>query len=293
MKHAVLIVCAALLAACAGGSNSRYAMQHDSAPDDDFDASRIPDAVPRVEPRSRYGNPDSYVVRGRRYHVKTSSQGYVERGHASWYGKKFHGHRTSSGETYDMYAMTAAHKTLPLPTYAEVTNLDNGRKIIVKINDRGPFHPGRIIDLSYAAAKKLGMTGKGTAPVQVRAIDPRQPARPVQVKRPGASSRYIAARMGRQLPKQPTDTDPPAPASPSASSDIFIQVGAFSSRDNAEQLRTRLDRQFNNLSVAAAFHDDTRLYRVRIGPLASREQADRLIERIILNGLGQPRLIID
>ncbi|MDY6980464.1 MAG: septal ring lytic transglycosylase RlpA family protein [Pseudomonadota bacterium] len=294
MKHAVLIVCAAgLLAACAGGSNSRYAMQHDSAPDDDFDASRIPDAIPRVEPRSRYGNPDSYVVNGRRYYVKTSSQGYVERGDASWYGMKFHGHRTSSGETYDMYAMTAAHKTLPLPTYAEVTNLDNGKKIIVKINDRGPFHPGRIIDLSYAAAKKLKMTGKGTAPVQVRALDPRQPARPVQVKSQGASSRYIAARMGRQVPDKTADTGQPVPASPPASSDIFIQVGAFSSRDNAEQLRSRLDRQFDNLNVAAAFHDDTRLYRVRIGPLASREQADRLIERIILNGLGQPRLVLD
>ena len=192
-----------------------------------------------------------------------------------------------------MYAMTAAHKTLPLPTYAEVINLDNGRKIIVKINDRGPFHPGRIIDLSYAAAKKLGMTGKGTAPVQVRALDPRQPARPVQVKSQGASSRYIAARMGRKVPDKPADTDQPGPASPSASSEIFIQVGAFSSRDNAEQLRTRLNRQFNDLNVAAAFHDDLRLYRVRIGPLASREQADRLIERIILNGLGQPRLIID
>ncbi|MGM0678908.1 MAG: septal ring lytic transglycosylase RlpA family protein, partial [Pseudomonadota bacterium] len=278
---------------CAGGSNSRYAMQHDSAPDDDFDASRIPDAVPRVEPRSRYGNPDSYVVNGKRYYVKTSSQGYVERGHASWYGKKFHGHRTSSGETYDMYAMTAAHKSLPLPTYAEVTNLENGKKIIVKVNDRGPFHPGRIIDLSYAAAKKLGMSGKGTAPVQVKALEPRQPARPVQVKRQGASSRYIAARMGHQVPDKPAITNQHDSASTSLNSAIFIQVGAFSSRNNAEQLRSRLGRQFNNLNVAAAFHDDTRLYRVRIGPLASREEADRLIERIILNGLGEPRLIID
>lgn len=294
MKNALLIITVScLLGACAGGGSSRYAMQQDRAPDDDFDASRIPDAVPRVEPRSRYGNPDSYVVNGQRYFVKTSSQGYAERGLASWYGKKFHGHRTSSGETYDMYAMTAAHKTLPLPTYAEVTNLDNGRKIIVKINDRGPFHAQRIIDLSYAAAKKLDMTGKGTAPVLVRALDPRQPAAPVRNAGEGNSSRYIAAQMGRS-PGQPAPAEPVAstPAT-TTRADIFVQVGAFSSRDNAEQLRVRLNQQFDNLDVDATFHDDTRLYRVRIGPLASRQEADQLIEQIVRNGLGTPRLIID
>ncbi|MFP3873163.1 MAG: septal ring lytic transglycosylase RlpA family protein [Thiohalophilus sp.] len=295
MKHAVLIVFAvSLLSACAGGSNSRYAMQHDSAPDDDFNASRIPDAVPRVEPRSPYGNPDSYVVRGKRYRVKSSSQGYVERGLASWYGKKFHGHRTSSGETYDMYAMTAAHKTLPLPTYAEVTNLDNGKKIIVKINDRGPFHVQRIIDLSYAAAKKLAITGKGTAPVQVRALDPGQPAGPIQAKDEGASSRYIAAHMGR-LPAEPDNNAKPVATQPAGgeNSALFIQVGAFSSRDNAEQLRARLTRHVDDFDVAAAFHDRTRLYRVRIGPLDSREQANQLVERIVRSGLGKPRIVTD
>ncbi|MDZ7662029.1 septal ring lytic transglycosylase RlpA family protein [Thiohalophilus sp.] len=291
---ALIVTATCLLAGCAGGSGSRYAMQHDSAPDDDFNASRIPDAVPRVEPRSRYGNPDSYVVRGKRYYVKTSSQGYVERGLASWYGKKFHGHRTSSGETYDMYAMTAAHKTLPLPTYAEVTNLDNGKKIIVKINDRGPFHAQRIIDLSYAAARKLEMTGKGTAPVQVRALDPRRPAQPTRVKSEAGSSRYIAARMGR-LPAETNNNAQPATAQPAGDENdtIFIQVGAFSSRDNAEQLRTRLTQHFDDFDVAAAFHDDTRLYRVRIGPLDSREQANQLVERIVRSGLGIPRIVTD
>lgn len=316
MKNTVLIITASLLlGACAGGS-SRYAMEHDRAPDGDFNAERIPNAVPRVEPRSRYGNPDSYVVNGKRYYVKASSRGYAERGRASWYGKKFHGHRTSSGETYDMYAMTAAHKTLPLPTYVEVTNLDNNRKIIVKVNDRGPFHPGRIIDLSYAAAKKLGMTGHGTAPVEVRALDPRQPAAPLQANeathgsryiaarmtRPGAStaslkeadnsSRYIAARMGR-LPDKAGEPSQAASPSPSATTDIFVQVGAFSSQDNAEQLREQLNRRFTKLNVAATFHDDTRLYRVRIGPLDSREQADQLIRQINSSGLGTPRLVLD
>jgi len=212
--------------------------------------------------------------------------------------------------------MTAAHKTLPLPTYVEVTNLGNNRKIIVKVNDRGPFPPGRIIDLSYVAAKKLGMTGHGTAPVQVRALDPRQPAAPLQAREathgsryiaarmtpPGSSpaslkeadnsSRYIAARMGRQPDN--ADAQPVAATPPSrAATDIFVQVGAFSSQDNAEQLREQLNSRFTELNVAATFHDDTRLYRVRIGPLDSREQADQLIRQISGSGLGKPRLVLD
>lgn len=136
--------------------------------------ARIPDAVPRVEPLARSGNPESYVVFGRRYFTQKSSRGHVERGTASWYGRPFHGRRTSSGEVYDMYTMSAAHKTLPLPTYARVTNLENGRSVVVRINDRGPFHEDRIIDLSYVAAVKLGMRRQGTARVKVKAIQPRR-----------------------------------------------------------------------------------------------------------------------
>ncbi len=147
----------------------------DSAPARKLDPSTISDAVPQAERRSRSGNPNSYVVLGKRYHVMSSSDGFNQRGIASWYGTKFHGRTTSSGETYDMYAMTAAHKSLPLPTYVEVTNLDNGRRTIVKVNDRGPFHQNRIIDLSYAAATKLGILGKGTGLVEIRAIRPGQP----------------------------------------------------------------------------------------------------------------------
>mgnify|MGYP006266098349 CR=1 FL=1 len=134
------------------------------------DLDSVPDAVPRPEPRSRLGNPPEYEVNGRVYRVLASSSGYVVEGVASWYGTKFHGQATSSGEPYDMFQMTAAHRTLPLPTYAEVTRLDTGRRVIVRINDRGPFHPDRIIDLSYAAAHRLGMTEAGTARVRVRAI---------------------------------------------------------------------------------------------------------------------------
>lgn len=160
----------------------RYKLEHDVAPHPDEvpdDIDRIPDAVPRAEPRSRGGNSPSYSVFGKTYRVLDDARGFRERGVASWYGKKFHGNRTANGETYDMYAMTAAHKSLPLPSYARVTRLDNGRSVVVRVNDRGPFHRGRIIDLSYAAAAKLGMLGAGSAEVEVVAIDPLEaPAAP-------------------------------------------------------------------------------------------------------------------
>jgi rare lipoprotein A len=161
-----------LLGGCASGGDTRTEVAGSGG----SDGADIPDAVPRVEPLSRSGNPASYKVRGKRYFTKTTSTGHVERGLASWYGKQFHGRKTSSGERYDMYAMTAAHKTLPLPTYVQVTNVENGRTAVVKVNDRGPFHGPRVIDLSYSAAKKLGVVQKGTAMVEVRAIDPSRPA---------------------------------------------------------------------------------------------------------------------
>nr|VFK02139.1 MAG: rare lipoprotein A [Candidatus Kentron sp. H]VFK02511.1 MAG: rare lipoprotein A [Candidatus Kentron sp. H]VFK05458.1 MAG: rare lipoprotein A [Candidatus Kentron sp. H] len=147
-----------------------------------LDPNNIQNAVPRVESRSQYGNSPFYTVYGKRYHVLLSSTGYVRRGIASWYGRKFHGKRTSSGETYDMYAMTAAHRSLPLPTYVRVTNLENKRQAIVRVNDRGPFHTNRIIDLSYAAAVKLGIARKGTVHVEIHAIDPSQPKEPKKIR---------------------------------------------------------------------------------------------------------------
>lgn len=137
----------------------------------DAEIEAVPDAVPIPEPRSRYGNPPEYEVDGVTYRVMEGSEGYEEEGMASWYGEQFHGRRTSSGEPYDMYAMTAAHRSLPLPTYVEVTNLENGRTVVVRVNDRGPFHQDRIIDVSYVAARKLGLVGPGTAPVRVRALE--------------------------------------------------------------------------------------------------------------------------
>ena len=174
----VFIIALALAFAGCGGVSTKSASQ-DAAPARKVDVSKIPNAVPRHEPKSRYGNPASYVVFGKRYHVMNSSQGFVERGIASCYGTKFHGRRTSSGETYDMYAMTAAHKNLPLPTYVQVTNLKNGKSVVVKVNDRGPFHENRIIDLSYVAAIKLDIVRNGR-PREHRLS--RQPPVPVQAR---------------------------------------------------------------------------------------------------------------
>ncbi|OOZ37794.1 septal ring lytic transglycosylase RlpA family protein [Solemya velesiana gill symbiont] len=240
----------------------------DSAPSRKLDPSTIADATPRYEPRSRYGNPDTYVVFGKRYYVMDSSKGYVERGVASWYGTKFHGRRTSSGEPYNMYAMTAAHKSLPLPTYVQVTNLRNGRSTVVKVNDRGPFHDNRIIDLSYAAATKLGILGQGTGLVEVRALEPGQSA---------PKRRYAAP-------------EPSLPSKPG----IFVQVGAFSSQYNADRLRERLTDELNrSIRIQRTERQGQQLYRVQVGPLTGVEQADALTIRLTQLGLGESRIIID
>jgi rare lipoprotein A len=262
-----LLTLTLVLAGCSSTS-SRYSYHQDSAPDQDIDASTIPDAIPRHEPRSKYGNPGSYVVNGRRYYVMDDAQGYVERGIASWYGKKFHGHRTSSGEPYNMYAMTAAHTRIPLPTYVQVTNLQNQRTVVVRVNDRGPFHPNRIIDLSYAAAKKLGITAKGTAMVEVRAIGP--------------GKNYTVAN-------KPTSDI----RMEQAEFQLYLQVGAFVSRRNAEQLQQKLRNRYATLNVNALYSEENKVYRVRIGPLASVAEADRLVETLSRQGFTTPHIVVD
>ncbi len=275
---------AVLLSSCSTPGGGRYSQRHDSAPGRVVDVSHVADAVPRAEPRSRYGNPGTYVVNGKQYHTLASSKGYRERGIASWYGTKFHGHRTSSGESYDMYKMSAAHKTLPLPTYARVTNLRNGKSVIVKINDRGPFHENRLIDLSYAAASRLGILGKGTGLVEVRAIDPDQPGQ-------------HAARTHRLASHPKIDTRTlPASARPAAEPRLYLQVGAFLSRSNAEQLKRRLattapGETFHIREASTTRHQH--IYRVRIGPLDSVESADRLAHSLLQHGIKSPRVVID
>ena len=273
-KQVFLPACALAIAAwLTGCSTSGMLEPSDDAPASPRDVSGIPNAVPKPEPLSRYGNPQSYVVYGERYFTLPSSKGYRERGLASWYGTKFHGKRTSSGEPYDLYAMTAAHKTLPLPTYVEVTNLDNNRSVIVKVNDRGPFHDGRIIDLSYSAAHKLGILGTGTGRVEVHAIDP------------------VAA--DRVPSDQPVLVETDTPAAPEASSQLFLQVGAFQSHDNAQRLRSNIEGQ--NLGTVRIVETATTagtFYKVQVGPLPDTAAADRIARALKPLGINEARTYV-
>ena len=255
-----------LLASFANGCS--IGVVDDSAPDRAVDIHSIPDAVPRIEPRSRSGNPRSYVVMGKRYYTLKSSEGYVERGIASWYGKKFHGRKTSNGDTYNMYAMTAAHRSLPLPTFIQVTNLRNGRHIIVKVNDRGPFHHNRIVDLSYVAAAKLGIIRSGTGLVELRAINPHT---------------YNASRSGV-----------PLRSASKGNTGLYLQVGAFAIRHNAEQMVRRLKQIAVNLVEIRSSHSrQKKIYRVRIGPLNSIKIADQVAKTLIHSGIQNHRVVIE
>lgn len=223
----------------------------------------IPDAVPRAEPRSAHGNPPFYNVLGRRYFVLGAADGYLERGVASWYGPTFHGGSTSSGESYDMYGMSAAHKTLPLPTYARVTNLRNGRSVVVRINDRGPFVANRLIDLSYSAATKLDMIREGTTLVEVRALTP------------GAADELTRSAQ----------SPPPS---------LYVQAGAFADAHNAQHQLERLHAAgLASAFIVSPLEGKSRLYRVRLGPVASVAEFDQLAARLAALGIRDARLAVD
>ena len=223
----------------------------------------IPDAVPRAEPRSAHGNPPFYDVLGRRYFVLGAADGYLERGVASWYGPTFHGGNTSNGEPYDMYGMSAAHKTLPLPTYARVTNLRNGRSVVVRINDRGPFVANRLIDLSYTAAAKLDMIREGTTLVEVRALTP------------GAPDELTRSALS-----------PPPP--------LYVQAGAFADAHNAQHLLERLHAAgLASAFIVSPLEGKSRLYRVRLGPVGSVAEFDQLAARLAALGIPDARLAVD
>lgn len=224
--------------------------------------------------RSSRGNPPFYEVAGKRYFVLDTGAGYRERGVASWYGRDFHGRPTSSGEVYDMNRMTAAHKTLPLPTWVEVTNLVNGRRVIVKVNDRGPFIDGRIIDLSRQAADELGMLEAGTARVQVRALGT-SGIEPAQLA--AAEPEEAAERRGFSIISEARADS--VSAGDRAFRPVYVQVGAFADPDNAARLSERIRRGgFDNSFVLTSGRGRSRLHRVRIGPVEpddyDRVQAD-------------------
>lgn len=257
MKRLVFMVAVAVLlqAGCAGKKDKGLEAGTGDGPSSrKMTAADVHDAVPVAEPRARYGNHSPYTVLGKTYTVLPTSKGYHERGIASWYGSKFHGRRTSSGELYDMHLATAAHKSLPLPTYAEVTNLDNGRKMIVKINDRGPFHEDRIIDLSYAAAIKLGVDKTGTARIDVRAIDVN-------------TSKRSAVKVA---------------------DGTFLQVGAFGKRKTAEDMAGKMmAAQLKPVTVQKS----RGLYKVWIGPYASDLEIEASIRRVVELGYERPHTV--
>ncbi|MDT0497452.1 septal ring lytic transglycosylase RlpA family protein [Algiphilus sp. W345] len=235
-------------------------LRADAAPDE------IKDAVPRAEPRSKYGNPPSYSVHGKTYYVLASAENFRERGRASWYGRKFHGRRTSSGEPYDMYAMTAAHKTLPLPCYVRVHNLDNGREAIVRVNDRGPFHDGRVIDLSYAAALKLGVVGAGSANVEIETIDPRAPR----------------TQFAASTPGPPAVQRPPVPINDTTPH--YLQAGSFSDPVNAVALREQLGSiGIQQVEIRVEEIADSHMHRVLIGPFAQESELEATRDQLLVN----------
>lgn len=257
-----------LLASCATGDGPPRQARSPYTPPHAPAARELPDAPPRAAPPSARGNPESYVVLGRRYFVLPTNEGYLERGIASWYGTKFHGRSTSNGERYNMYEMTAAHKTLRLPAYAQVTNLRNGKQVTVRINDRGPFHDNRIIDLSYAAAQQLDMIGEGTALVEVAIV--------------GADGRVAGntARAGGWRDES------------HLLNRIYVQVGAFTLRDNAERLLERLRRErFDNAQIQR--ERDRELHRVRIGPLSTVLATDQVVERLQRLGLAEHQVVVE
>ena len=254
----------ALLHACSsGGGGYGYG---DGPPPKDIDVSNIPNATPKVEPITRAGNPNPYEIMGKTYHLLPEGAAYKEQGIASWYGNKFHGQKTSNGETYNMYGMTAAHKTLRIPAYAKVTNLENGRSVIVRINDRGPFHGKRIIDLSYAAAKKLGYSDKGTARVEVEAIDPRNFS---QYQRNKVEQPSLAVKQPRQVKVDQTSrrTSRLDTFSFDLPANTFLQAGAFGSEFSAKQLLARLEKVTPTPVVIRQQQQPKPIYKVLLGPV--------------------------
>ena len=280
MRRLVALLALFLLVACTGAPRKPPAPEQggglyaphiqDRGPSEPPDLSGLAEPEPRREPLARYGNRSPYTVLGRSYRVIGDPRGHVERGIASWYGEKFHGRATSSMEPYDMYAFTAAHKTLPLPTYARVTNLENGRSIVLRINDRGPFKDDRILDLSYAAAVRLDVHRKGTARVEVKVLDEGVPL--------SAGTAVAAA--------------PVAAAASGGSGPAVIQVGSFADKDNARALARRLrDADLRDVHLDAARVDGRRVWRVRLGPFRSASVAQTWLQRVLALGHGAARII--
>jgi peptidoglycan lytic transglycosylase len=297
LRRTALLLVALLIAACGGPPSRETPRSPATAPPisgkyylDDGPGLEpppnldvIPEAVPRLEPLHRAAN-RPYAVLGREYTPATSLKPYLERGVASWYGRKFHGQKTSIGETYDMYGMTAAHPTLPLPSYARVTNVASGKSVVVRVNDRGPFLHGRIIDLSYAAAHRIGIAMNGSGEVEVQAILPGTPGNEAKVSEPPLPP--VAAAPAVTAPYTPpssmamASTDPDAPPLVAVSGGYSVQLGAFANFGNAQAFLARAQNQLATAQVEARIRQAGGLYRVYIGPYPARNEAARIGDRI-------------
>lgn len=272
----------------------------DGAPSESYSVDHIPDAVPRYEPRTAAGNKSPYTVLGKTYRVLPSSDGFVQKGDASWYGTKFHGRKTSNGEIYDMYGMTAAHKTLPIPTFVRVNNLENGKSVVVRVNDRGPFHEGRVIDLTYAAAKKLGFQHKGTAAVEVIALDPNNY---VSDRASSQSSSRSLSQTSSQSPVSASNVngkqEKPAPMPAQVGGydlpeNTYLQAGAFSTENSAINLAKKLSEFTTHpILIVDSMKSAKKLFRVRIGPFKDNWELVNLQTLIKQKKLGSPYIVRD
>ena len=271
-----LAACSSAPAPTPPNSSSRYSIEQDRAPSGHVDIASIPEVVPEPFARTLAGNRSPYTVLGKTYHVMPTEEGYSERGIASWYGEKFHGHKTSNGEVFDMYKVSAAHKSLPIPSFLRVTNLDNNRSLVVRVNDRGPFHGDRVVDLSYAAALKLGYADRGTARVQLEAIIPDG----VEVDRAVANNNYTLSRQALEV---------------ASSGDKYIQVGAFadinSAREMSDKLRAMTNSQVFIRSVNSA--NNGILHRVRVGPVNDADEIRRITQSVVAANLGSPYTVTE
>lgn len=297
-REAGIGLLAVLLTACAGtpppspappANAGRYEMEHDSPLLEPFDQALVKPVIPVAEPRTLAGNRSPYTVNGVSYRVMESEAGYTATGTASWYGRKFHGHRTSNGEIYDMFQLSAAHRSLPIPSYARVTNLENGRSVVVRVNDRGPFHSERIMDLSYAAATLLGYAAQGTARVRIEAIVPGQPQQPTVLAATSESRAAPPQASVQTAPIAEGDSASGGGEVPAPLPGEYLQVAAFSSLESARGLLARLA----GLTSLPAFirsepGGSGMLHRVRVGPLNESVDLDGLIQAIVDARLGTP-----
>jgi len=291
VKPFLIAFCLWQLSACSS-QFGRYQQANDSKPNRLPSQAELKDAIPRVEAKSRGGNKTNYKVRGKRYQVLASAEGFTQTGVASWYGKKFHGHLTSNGEIYDMYAMSAAHKNLPLPTYLKVTNLANQKSVIVRVNDRGPFHENRIIDLSYSAAYKIGMLQYGTAKVRIEAItDPvayqQSLIKPSKkaindtafIPKPATSQQAITNKSNK-IEQPITSTQEKANTAQLTYIQVFATQDLLKAKATAEKIQATTQK-------TVIYPEQEGIYRVQIGPFSHEQNITPVLEQ--LKQLGYPK----